>query len=88
MWGQKTEVLTPKVLAVRPDLHNGMHASLFPEDNKRKDVDQVQFCLEYCRRRYVLQVQACKRKEKKKIKLTLSLNKIPCCCLLGQYQGV
>jgi hypothetical protein len=48
MWGQKTEVLTPKVLAIRPNLHNGMHASLFPEDNKRKNVDQVQFCLKYC----------------------------------------
>jgi hypothetical protein len=45
MWGQKTEVLTPRVLAVRQILHNGMHASLFPEDNKWKDVDQVQFCL-------------------------------------------
>jgi hypothetical protein len=48
MWGQETEVLTPKVLAVRPYLHNGMSASLFPEDNKRKDVDQEQFCLKYC----------------------------------------
>ena len=36
---------TPKVLAARPNLHNGMHASLWPEDNKQKDVDQVQFVL-------------------------------------------
>ncbi len=42
MWGQKMEVLTPKVLAVRPNLHNGMHTFLFPEENKQKDVDQVQ----------------------------------------------
>ena len=38
---------TPKVLAARPNLHNGMHASLWPEDNKLKDVDQVQICLKY-----------------------------------------
>jgi hypothetical protein len=36
MWGQKTEVSTPKVLALWPNLHNGMHAPLFPEDNKTK----------------------------------------------------
>ena len=34
--------LTPKVLAARPNLHNGMHASLWPEDNKQKDVDRMQ----------------------------------------------
>jgi hypothetical protein len=38
---------SPKILAARPNLHNGMHASLWPEDNKQKDVDQVQFCLKY-----------------------------------------
>ncbi len=48
MWGQKMKVLTPTVLAVRPNLHNGMHASLFLEDNNQKDIDQVQFCLKYC----------------------------------------
>ena len=48
MWGQKTEVLTPKVLAVRPNLHNGMHAFVSRGDNKWKNVDQVQFCLQYC----------------------------------------
>jgi hypothetical protein len=36
------KVSTPKVLAPRPNLHNGMHASLWPEDNKQKDVDKVQ----------------------------------------------
>ena len=39
--------LTPKVLAARQNLHNGMHASLWPEDNKQKDIDQVQICLKY-----------------------------------------
>jgi hypothetical protein len=38
---------TPKVLAARPNLHNGMHASLRPEENKQKDLDQVQICLKY-----------------------------------------
>jgi hypothetical protein len=33
---------TPKVLAARPNLRNGMHASLWPEDNKQKDVDSMQ----------------------------------------------
>jgi hypothetical protein len=37
-----------KILAVRPNLHNVMHASLLPEENKQKDIDQVQFCLKYC----------------------------------------
>jgi hypothetical protein len=37
--------LTPKVLAARPNLHNGMHASLWPEDNKQTDVDQCKFVL-------------------------------------------
>jgi hypothetical protein len=37
----------PKVLVARPNLHNGMHASLWPGDNKQKDVDQVQICLKY-----------------------------------------
>jgi hypothetical protein len=48
MWGPKNgKFLTPKVLAARPNLHNGMHASLWPEDNKQKDIDQVQICLKY-----------------------------------------
>jgi hypothetical protein len=38
----KLSGVTPKVLAVRPNLHNGMHASLIPDDNKQKDLDQVQ----------------------------------------------
>ena len=38
---------TTKGLAARPNLHNGMHASLWPEDNKQNDVDQVQICLKY-----------------------------------------
>jgi hypothetical protein len=29
---------TPKILAARPNLHNGMHASLWPEDNKQTTV--------------------------------------------------
>ena len=39
--------LTPKVLAARPNLHSGMHASLWWEDSKQMDVDQVQICLKY-----------------------------------------
>jgi hypothetical protein len=38
---------TPKVLAARPNLQNGTHASIWPEDNTQKDVDQVQICLKY-----------------------------------------
>ena len=38
---------SPKVLAARPNLHNGMHASLWLGDNKQKDTDQVQICLKY-----------------------------------------
>ena len=47
MGSENGKFLTPKVLAARPNLHNGMHASLWPEDNKQKDVDQVQICLKY-----------------------------------------
>jgi hypothetical protein len=35
----------PKVLAARPNLHNDIQTSFWPEDNKQKDVDQVQICL-------------------------------------------
>jgi hypothetical protein len=44
---QNGKFSTPKVLAARPILHNGMHAFLWPEDNKQKDLDQVQICLKY-----------------------------------------
>ena len=47
MGSENGKFSTPKVLAARPNLHKGMQASLWPEDNKQKDVDLVQICLKY-----------------------------------------
>ena len=69
--------LSPKVLAARPNLHNGMHASLWPEDNKQKDVDQVQICL-----KYDSAAMYCRHAKKKKN----SINKNPWYYPLGQHQ--
>jgi hypothetical protein len=67
-------VLTPKVLAIRPNLHNGMQASLFPEDNKRKDIDQVQFRLKYCSATmYCRHAKEKKRKEKRKTTMNIQV---------------
>jgi hypothetical protein len=47
-----------------------MHSSLFPDDNKWKDVDQVQFSLKYCNAAmYCRHAKEKKRKKKKKTKL-------------------
>ena len=61
MWGKKTEVSTPKVLALRPNLHNGMHAPLFPEDNKTEGRRPSAILSQVLQRRHVL--QACIRKK-------------------------
>jgi hypothetical protein len=68
MWGQKMEVFTPKVLAAMPNLLKGMHASLFPEDNKWKDLDQVQLCLKYCSPLCIAGMQKKRKKKRKKKK--------------------
>ncbi len=47
MGSENGKFSSPKVLAARPNLHNGMHASLWLGDNKQKDTDQVQICLKY-----------------------------------------
>ena len=54
---------TPKVLAARPNLQNGTHTFIWPEDNTQKDVDQVQICLKYNSPPCVL--QACKKRKRK-----------------------
>jgi hypothetical protein len=78
MWVRNGKFSTPKVLAARPILHNGMHTFLWPEDNKQKDLDQVQICLKYDSTAMYCSHE---KKEKKSI-----INKNPWYYPLGQHQ--
>jgi hypothetical protein len=67
MWGLKMErFLTPKVLAVGPNLHNACMLLCDRRLNKQKDIDQLQMCLKYCSAAMYCRHTKEKEKEKRK----------------------
>ena len=72
MGSENGKFSTPKILAARPNLHNGMHASLWPEDNKQTTVP--------------LCIAGMQKKEKKRKEKKCSINKNPWYYPLGQHQ--
>jgi hypothetical protein len=67
MWGLKMErFLTPKVLAVGPNLHNACTLLCDRRSNKTEGRRQVQMCLKYCGA--AMYCRHAKEKKKKKEK--------------------